>query len=229
MCDGEILELKTDQAGKYEWPCLPCHCEFEIVGTKAGFQTANNTASTLNAGCAKGGIVNANLMMIPGVDEPIDAPITAATTNIPEVGQVIELKKIYYDFDRYYIREGAQKSLEEVVAMLQQYPSMVIELSSHTDARGATNYNRWLSRLRAKAAVDYIIESGIQPFRLKARGYGETRLRNECFDGMDCSELEHQYNRRTEVKILEFDRRDVSVNEIDNEPEKVDAAPWREE
>ncbi len=229
LCDGEILELKTDASGKYEWHCLPCHCEFEIIGTKAGFQTANNTASTLNAGCAKGGIINANLMMIPGEDAPVAEPITVVNSPLPEVGQVIELKKIYYDFDRYYIRSGAQESLEEVVAMMKQYPSMVIELSSHTDARGATNYNRWLSRLRAKAAVDYLQDKGIQPFRLKARGYGETRLRNNCADGVDCSELEHQYNRRTEVKILEFDRRDISVNEIDNEPETVDAAPWREE
>ena len=104
---------------------------------------------------------------------------------------------------------------------------MVIELSSHTDSRGATNYNRWLSRLRAKEAVDYIVERGIQPFRLKARGYGETKLRNHCGDGIECSESEHQYNRRTEVKILEFDRRDISINEVDNEPDRVDAAPWK--
>ena len=101
---------------------------------------------------------------------------------------------------------------------------MVIELASHTDARGTANYNHWLSRNRATAAVEYLEERGIESYRLKARGFGETRLRNGCVDGVNCSELEHQYNRRTEVKILEFDRTDVQVQEVDNEPETVDAA-----
>ncbi len=226
LCDGETQMVKTDKNGNYSFPCLPCHCEFELNGQKVNFKSANNTASTMNMACAAGGIIRENLLLIPGMDE---APVVAKEGSISEddlsVGNVIELKKIYYDFDKYYIRDGAQESLKEVVELMQKYPSLVIELSAHTDARGATNYNRWLSRLRAKEAVQYVVNHGIQPWRLKSKGYGETRLRNGCADGVTCSEEEHQYNRRTEVKILEFDRKDIEVNYIDNDPSRIDTAP----
>jgi len=207
---------------------MKAYCEFELNGQKVNFKSANNTASTMNLACASGGVINENLLLTPGKDE---APIAAKTkegsinTNDLTVGNIIELKKIYYDFDKYYIRDGAQESLKEVVELMEKYPSLVIELSAHTDSRGATNYNRWLSRLRAKEAVQYVVDHGIEPWRLKSRGYGETKLRNDCADGVTCSEEEHQYNRRTEVKILEFDRNDIEVNYIDNEPSTVDSAP----
>ena len=226
LCDGETQTVKTDKNGRYSFPCLPCHCEFELNGQKVNFKTAKNTASTMNMACAAGGIMKENLLLIPGKDE-VSTVVKEGSINAEDltVGNIIELKKIYYDFDKYYIRDGAQESLKEVVELMEKYPSLVIELSAHTDARGATNYNRWLSRLRAKEAVQYVVDHGIDSWRLKAKGYGETRLRNACADGITCSEEEHQYNRRTEVKILEFDRKDIEVNYIDNDPSTIDAAP----
>ena len=108
---------------------------------------------------------------------------------------------------------------------MRKYPSLALELTSHTDARGTTNYNRWLSRKRAKSAVKYITDRGISPFRLQANGYGETQVRNHCEDDVACTEEEHQYNRRTEIRVLAFDRKDVQVYYLDNEPEKIDYAP----
>ena len=108
---------------------------------------------------------------------------------------------------------------------MQTYPSLVLELTSHTDARGTTNYNNWLSRKRAKSAAKYITDRGISPFRLQAKGYGETQLRNHCEDGEYCTEEEHQYNRRTEIRVLAFERKDIQVYYLDNDPEKIDYAP----
>ncbi|WP_233219150.1 OmpA family protein [Adhaeribacter arboris] len=114
----------------------------------------------------------------------------------------IILENIYYDFDKYDIRPEAKPELDKLVRILQDNPTIRIELGSHTDSRQTGEYNKKLSQLRAEAAVNYIISRGIDSSRLIAKGYGETQLLNGCKDGVACSELEHQINRRTEVKIL---------------------------
>ena len=80
---------------------------------------------------------------------------------------------------------------------------MVVELGSHTDARGRDAYNLDLSQRRAQSAVEYLVESGIDRERLRAQGYGETVILNECVNGVKCSDDEHRFNRRTEFKIIE--------------------------
>ena len=117
-------------------------------------------------------------------------------------GDVFILKNIYYNFDRFDIRKDAVGDLNKVVALMKKYPTMVIELRSHTDSRANDAYNQTLSDRRAQSAVDYIVKRGISRSRLVAKGYGESELLNDCADGVPCSEAEHQLNRRTEFKIL---------------------------
>jgi len=126
-------------------------------------------------------------------------------------GMVIQLKDIYYNFDKYDIRLDASKDLERLLQLLRIYPSMHISLESHTDSRGNNAYNKNLSANRAKAARSYLINNGINPARLTSQGFGESRLKNRCADGVTCSEFEHQQNRRTEVRVTRFDRTDVRV------------------
>ncbi len=114
------------------------------------------------------------------------------------------LKNIHYDFDKSEIRSDAAVILDNVVAVMKQNSSLRIELASYTDSRGNDAYNKKLSQQRADAAVNYLVNQGIARDRLTAKGYGETRLLNNCGNGATCSDVEHQANRRTEIKVLNF-------------------------
>ncbi|WP_052331422.1 OmpA family protein [Echinicola vietnamensis] len=121
-----------------------------------------------------------------------------------EIGKTIELENIYYDFDKWEIRPDAALELDKLVKILEDNPTMKIELNSHTDSRGSDSYNQTLSEKRAQSAVDYIISRGVSRVRIEARGYGESRLLNACDDGVECTDEQHQQNRRTEFTIVDY-------------------------
>lgn len=112
------------------------------------------------------------------------------------------LLHIYYDFDRSEIRDEALPELEKLLKMLQDNPNLIIELASHTDARGSHRYNKRLSQRRAESVVDWLMGKGISLDRLVPRGYGETMPVNDCVNAVPCDERKHQLNRRTEFRIL---------------------------
>lgn len=120
----------------------------------------------------------------------------------PEVGKTITLKNIYYDLNKSFVREEAKPELDKVISYMKEYPAIKIELKSHTDSRGSKEYNQTLSQKRAEAAADYIIKGGISPKRIIAKGYGESQPVNECVDGVNCTEDQHQQNRRTEITVI---------------------------
>lgn len=140
-----------------------------------------------------------------------------------EIDKSIKINNIYYDLDKYYIRPDAAIELDKLVKLLKSNPKLVIELSSHTDCRASDQYNLTLSQNRAKAAVDYLVEHGIRPNRLYPKGYGERKLVNQCSDGIDCSEAEHAFNRRTEFKIIGFTGMKLKSIPLDSLP--VNSSP----
>lgn len=117
----------------------------------------------------------------------------------------IKLPEILYDLDKADLRPESRDSLNGLIQTLKDNPNITIELMSHTDSRGTAKSNIDLSQRRAQSVVDYLISQKIDPTRLKAKGYGETKLLNKCKDGVTCTEEEHQRNRRTEFRILSFD------------------------
>ncbi|SOE19989.1 Outer membrane protein OmpA [Spirosomataceae bacterium TFI 002] len=118
-------------------------------------------------------------------------------------GDIFRIENIYYDYGKATIRPEARKSLEKhVLLVLKKYPSLAIEIRSHTDSRATSEFNQELSNKRAEEVTTYLIKKGINPQRLISRGYGETQLVNNCTDGISCDENKHQQNRRTEFKIL---------------------------
>jgi outer membrane protein OmpA-like peptidoglycan-associated protein len=110
---------------------------------------------------------------------------------------------ILYNFDKYDLRPDAIEILNKVVDVMNQNPEIKVELGSHTDSRGNDAYNQKLSQKRAESAADYIAKRISNPSRITYNGYGETKLKNKCDDGVKCSAADHQINRRTEFIIKE--------------------------
>lgn len=185
----------TDNYGSYSLP-IDCSQKYVIRATKAEygntevdfvssneFEFKHNQPIQLRLGAKELGIVKASV----GDD----------------LAKLLQLEPIYFDFDKSYIRPDAEIELQKVIAVLKEYPNMEIDVRSHTDSRAPYNYNISLSSKRNKETIKYIIEKGgISKARLTGRGYGETQLTNGCADGIDCSEEEHQLNRRSEFIIV---------------------------
>jgi outer membrane protein OmpA-like peptidoglycan-associated protein len=116
--------------------------------------------------------------------------------------QVVELEYINYELDKSDIKAEAAVILDKLIALLKEFPDLEIRIESHTDSRGSDDYNMLLSKKRARAAFDYIVSKGIDPNRLLYRGYGETKLLNKCTNGVECTEEQHEVNRRSIVKVV---------------------------
>lgn len=120
-----------------------------------------------------------------------------------DLAKLLQLSTIYFDLNKYNIRPDAEVEIQKVIVAMEKYPSLRIKVNSHTDSRGVDAYNLWLSEQRADATVKYMISKGISPDRLQKEGYGETRLVNDCYNGVPCSKEAHQLNRRSEFIILD--------------------------
>jgi peptidoglycan-associated lipoprotein len=119
-----------------------------------------------------------------------------------EMDKPFLVNNIYYDYDRWEIRPDAAAELKKLARLFKDNPTLHFELSSHTDSRAGDMYNMVLSEARARSAVDFLIRQGVDPERLVAKGYGESKLVNHCRNGVICSEELHQQNRRTEFKVI---------------------------
>lgn len=120
-----------------------------------------------------------------------------------DLAKLLQLSTIYFDLNKYNIRKDAEIEIQKVIAAMEKYPSLKLRVNSHTDSRGRDAYNLWLSQKRAESTVAYMISQGIDKNRLIGEGFGETKLINRCGNGVNCSETEHQLNRRSEFIILE--------------------------
>ena len=192
-CTRKEYLLTTDNNGFYTFN-LTNGCEYEIAAQKEYFFTASTFAST--TGYSSSQIFRKDLDMDPF-----------------ELNKAIRVDNIYYDVNKWNIRSDAAYELDKLVKIMRENPGVKIELGSHTDCRASDEYNLDLSAKRATSSVQYIISRGIEKNRLIAVGYGETKLINQCANGVNCSESEHQQNRRTEIKVTSYDL-DLQKNEF---------------
>lgn len=118
-----------------------------------------------------------------------------------DLGKCFGIKMIYFDLDKSNIREEAALDLEKILDVLNENPTMKLDIRSHTDSRATHKYNEALSDRRAKSTIGWLIKNGVAKNRLTGRGYGETQLVNECSDDVKCTEEQHQANRRSEFII----------------------------
>jgi outer membrane protein OmpA-like peptidoglycan-associated protein len=140
-----------------------------------------------------------------------------------DLSKFVQINPIYFDYNKYAIRKDAAIELDKVVKVMNENPGMYVELGSHTDCRGSEKYNERLSDKRAKASAKYIASKITTPERIFGKGYGESQLINQCAcEGRvksDCSDEEHQANRRTEFRITKMDS---SVKVKNNSPQSFD-------
>lgn len=118
-----------------------------------------------------------------------------------DLGKCFGIKMIYFDLDKSDIRREAALDLEKILAVLNDNPTMKLDIRSHTDSRQTHKYNDALSDRRAKSTMQWLVKNGVFANRLTEKGYGETQLVNKCADGVQCTEEEHQANRRSEFII----------------------------
>lgn len=186
--DGRVVESRvSDEIGGFRF-LVEQNQTVSLLGKKTGFLDGAN-----------GGI------QIPLAADFADSVLVRDLyLDKIQVGKTFRLDNIYYDFDKWAIRDDAKPELERLGKILIENPTMEIELHSHTDSRGSSAYNQRLSSKRAQSAVDYLLMLGIARGRLDAVGFGESQLLNTCSDGADCTEEQHQENRRTEFKIVAY-------------------------
>ncbi len=138
------------------------------------------------------------------VSNETDIPLDITLEPEIKKNKVIEFHNIYFDYGSAEIKDTAKVVLDRIVVVMNENPTLEIELSGHTDSKSSNDFNLKLSQRRADAAKEYIVSKGIDGKRIIAKGYGETRLLNKCKDGVPCSEEEHAINRRIEVKVLKL-------------------------
>jgi outer membrane protein OmpA-like peptidoglycan-associated protein len=138
------------------------------------------------------------------INDLIDLSIGKVEVGV-DLSKLMQLGDIYFDYGKFEIREDAALQLEKIVSIMNEYPSMIIELGSHTDCRGAKDANKKLSDNRANASADYIRTRITTPTRISGIGYGEAKLKVNCpCEGKvvsPCPEEEHAKNRRTEFIV----------------------------
>lgn len=204
----EAEVLTTDLAGKFEY-CLDRNRLYNIKIEKDGI-VSSKQISTINS-IGGEGLPLVMTFDVAGSNSSSSSSTSSSSSSSPfAIGTVIQLPDIYYNFNDASIRPDAAKSLDALVSILGQYPDVSIEISSHTDSRGRSSYNKRLSQKRADNAIKYIIKKGVPSTRLTAVGYGEELLRNDCDDNVKCTDEQHQYNRRTEVRVTDVNGNTIS-------------------
>ncbi|RMA58456.1 OmpA family protein [Ulvibacter antarcticus] len=196
-----------------------------IVGEDAAYNFTVECSTTYSVrGTHEDYKPNEKIVTTPDKTGQIVVPIPLQRKGCPpnDLGCILCLQPIFFDFDRYNIRPDAEIELAKILAAMVKYPQLIIDIESHTDSRGSFSYNDGLSEKRAQASRSWLISKGIASSRLTAKGYGERQLLNRCVmfgecgneigtydctqeqlnnikcsDGIKCSEAEHQLNRRS--------------------------------
>jgi outer membrane protein OmpA-like peptidoglycan-associated protein len=185
--------------------------EYTIMVRKKGFYNKRLHANVNINGCylCMDGFGTVNPGVVSNLTAAEDNKLGTLLANVEferiDTTRNIVIQNIYYASNSSELFENARKELDKVAQLLKSNPSLVVELGSHTDSRGSDDANKTLSQSRAQSAVDYLLSSPwIESARLKAKGYGESRLVNKCGNGMACNDQEHAQNRRTELRIIGF-------------------------
>ncbi len=164
--------------------------EYKLIGNSEGYISGNTSFVTEKANDREGLEI-----LLDKVNQA--APIGSNLT------KVLNLKPIHFDLDKAFIRPDAAVILNAVIAYMKEYPSINVQVQSHTDVRASDSYNLKLSNRRQKSTVAYLIANGIDASRLSGQGFGESQLTNDCTTKHKCNDQRHEENRRSEFIVVE--------------------------
>lgn len=189
--DGKVYVAKTNKAGRFRF-VIPDAKGAIVKAMCRGFSTL----------CIP---TNAITISLPS-DTVLKASKSFAMEEL-KINYAWKLDVIYYNFDKSSLSTAAIPVLDSLISILKKYP-ISIEIGSHTDSRGSVAYNNLLSQKRSETVLNYIVQHGIDPSRVIAKGYGKSKLINRCSNSIPCSDEEHKVNRRTEIRVI-----DVNVDQ----------------
>ena len=185
---NKIKETTSDAAGKYEFTEVECGKKYYVRASLEDYTTKE---------------VSVIIKKESGKTE-LNIELKAEGCKVKigdDLANCFKINIIYFDLDKWNIRPDAAIDLAKLLDVLEQNPSMKINIRSHTDSRASDKYNDVLSKNRAKSTKDWLVKNGISADRLTSEGLGEKELVNKCADGVECTEAEHQLNRRSEFII----------------------------
>ena len=184
-----VSSVQSDSNGNYSFTNLKKKKTYSVRAEKGDYTTVEKTIT---------------ITPTPDCKTKLDLAFEKALCKVAvgdDLGKCFGIKWIYFDLDKSNIRPEAALDLAKILDVMAEYPNMKIDIRSHTDSRASFKYNEGLSERRAKSTKDWLIKNGINPNRLTSKGYGETQLVNKCSDDVQCTEEEHQQNRRSEFII----------------------------
>ncbi|PWB26557.1 OmpA family protein [Flavobacterium sp. HTF] len=202
------LETVSDQNGNYLFSNVKCGKKYFIKTSKNDYEI-KEVSITLKKATGKTTLI----ISIDKKAKPITAKaitvksvkINAVTVKPIGVGtdlaKLLNIPMNFFDLGKATIKKTSEPQLKKVVDLLKKYPTLTVDIRSHTDSRQSAANNMILSEKRAQSTKDWLIKKGIEFTRLTAKGYGETMLINKCADGVKCTEKEHQQNRRSEFIV----------------------------
>jgi len=200
ITDGDSATIQTKANGKFTFNLLP-QKSYKITGSKEGYFTVSKSFETGKQSVEK------EVDLLFEIDEIVTSdPGTGSGTPIgggAVANKTYDIGEVFYDYDKASIRQDAKPVLNNLVGLLKDNPDISIEIQSHCDSRGTNGYNQNLSNRRAQSVVNYLVNSGIDKGRLESKGFGESQPVNNCVDGVECTEAQHQKNRRTEFIVLD--------------------------
>jgi peptidoglycan-associated lipoprotein len=205
--DKILATVFSDTAGNFSFK-LQQESDYKLTGGKNGYFNKNEFVST------KGKRQQDSVLIYVYAQIELEKIFPQKMIVIPN---------IYYDYDKTVLRPESKLVLDTVFIFFKENPDLTVEIGSHTDSRGSDAYNEKLSQGRAQSVVDYLVEKGIPKERLIAKGYGETKLVNNCGNGVNCSEEEHQKNRRTTFRVVS-----AKLNLESIEPQDIKVDPKKE-
>lgn len=147
-------------------------------------------------------LLKADMIVLSPLGEEDDITLKYKKFDKSGLKNLLTSENIYYESNKYNITFEGELVLDKVIIILNANPSVKLDVISHTDARGEDASNLALSQRRSGAVIEYLASKGIDKARLKATGKGESEIKNRCLNGIDCSDKEHEFNRRTEFNFI---------------------------